>query len=261
MNSTNEEKKKKKKKSKKLIPITLKKREKIVKITTGSKELDKLLGGGIESHSITELFGEFRTGKTQLCHTLCITCQLPLASGGGEGKAIFIDTEGTFRSDRLKPICKRFGVESKAALNNISFCRCMNINHQLEVLKQAAALMSEDNYSVIIVDSATALFRSDYSGKGELSNRQIILNSFLRKLTDLSEEFGIAVVVTNQVVAQVDDSSMFDTDTKKPIGGNIMAHASTRLYFREGKKKRICNSEGEATIEISKEGIIDSKEN
>eukprot|EP01006_Ploeotia_vitrea_P017431 TRINITY_DN48552_c0_g1_i1.p2 TRINITY_DN48552_c0_g1~~TRINITY_DN48552_c0_g1_i1.p2 ORF type:complete len:100 (+),score=5.00 TRINITY_DN48552_c0_g1_i1:256-555(+) len=87
------------------------KRKNIINLTTGSTEFDKLLGGGIETNSITEIFGEFRTGKTQICHTLCVTCQLPREKGGGEGKAMYIDTEGTFRPERLTTIAERFGLD------------------------------------------------------------------------------------------------------------------------------------------------------
>ena len=101
--------------------IFLEKRKKLVRITTGSKELDTLLGGGFESNSITEIFGEFRTGKTQICHTLCVTCQLPKENGGGAGKAIYIDTEGTFIPGKLIPIAERFGLEPEEVINKIIF--------------------------------------------------------------------------------------------------------------------------------------------
>lgn len=104
----------------KLVPIGfttasqhLLQRQDLITLTTGSKELDKLLEGGIETGSLTEVFGEFRTGKTQLCHTLCVACQLPLDAGGGEGKAMYIDTEGTFRPQRLSAIAERFGLNGE----------------------------------------------------------------------------------------------------------------------------------------------------
>uniref|UniRef100_A0A8C4RWF0 RAD51 recombinase n=1 Tax=Erpetoichthys calabaricus TaxID=27687 RepID=A0A8C4RWF0_ERPCA len=164
-----------------------------LEISTGSKELDKLLQGGIETGSITEMFGEFRTGKTQLCHTLAVTCQLPIDQGGGEGKVMYIDRENTFST--LSSICN---------------------DGRIQVL-----------YALLIVDSATALYRTDYSGRGELSARQTYLARFLRMLLRLADEFGVAVVITNQIVAQVDGAAMFSADPKKSIGGNIIAHAST----------------------------------
>jgi len=245
------------------------KRSQMIQITTGSKELDKLLNGGIETGSITELFGEFRTGKSQLCHTLAVTCQLPIDNGGAEGKCLFIDTEGTFRPERLLAVAERYGLQGNDVLDNVAYARAYNSDHQMTLLTQAAAMMSESRYAVIIVDSATACYRTDYSGRGELSARQMHLAQCLRQLLKLSDEFGVAVVVTNQVVAQVDGASMFNADPKKPIGGNIMAHASTtRLYFRKGRgENRICKiydspclPEGEATFAINADGIGDAKD-
>jgi DNA repair protein RAD51 len=141
--------------------IFLEKRKRLVRITTGSKELDTLLGGGFESNSLTELFGEFRTGKTQICHTLCVTCQLPRNEGGGEGKAIYIDTEGTFRPEKLAPIAERFGLDPKEVIENVFYARAYNSDHQNRLLLQVCALMCEQKFSLLIVDSATALYRTD----------------------------------------------------------------------------------------------------
>lgn len=218
------------------------KRKSVIHITTGSSELDKLLGGGMETGGITEIFGEFRTGKTQLSHTLCVTCQLPKEKGGGEGKAMYIDTEGTFRPERLTDIAERFGLDPQEVLENVAYARAYNCDQQNKLLIQAAALMAESKYAILIVDSATALYRTDYSGRGELSVRQNHLGKFLRNLQRLSDEFGIVVLISNQVMSQVDGAAMFAGDQKKPIGGNIMAHASTtRLYLRKGRgESRIC---------------------
>uniref|UniRef100_A0A2K6M7R7 RAD51 recombinase n=1 Tax=Rhinopithecus bieti TaxID=61621 RepID=A0A2K6M7R7_RHIBE len=183
--------------------------------------------GGIETGSITEMFGEFRTGKTQICHTLAVTCQLPIDRGGGEGKAMYIDTEGTFRPERLLAVAERYGLSGSDVLDNVAYARAFNTDHQTQLLYQASAMMVESRYALLIVDSATALYRTDYSGRGELSARQMHLARFLRMLLRLADEFGVAVVITNQVVAQVDGAAMFAADPKKPIGGNIIAHAST----------------------------------
>lgn len=243
------------------------KRSELITISTGSKELDKLLGGGFETGSITELFGEARSGKSQLCHTLAVTCQLPIEMGGAEGKCLYIDTEGTFRPERLLDCASRYKLEGSNVLDNVAFARAYNSDHQKHLLIQAAAMMSESRYALLVVDSATALYRSDYNGRGELANRQIHLGQFLRQLQRLADEFGIAVVITNQVVAQVDGGAgMFNSDPKKPIGGNIMAHASTtRLYLRKGRgDNRICKvydspclPEGEATFAITPQGVDD----
>eukprot|EP01006_Ploeotia_vitrea_P060938 TRINITY_DN76892_c0_g1_i1.p1 TRINITY_DN76892_c0_g1~~TRINITY_DN76892_c0_g1_i1.p1 ORF type:complete len:342 (+),score=48.01 TRINITY_DN76892_c0_g1_i1:63-1088(+) len=241
----------------------------LIHVSTGSKELDKLLGGGMETGAITEMFGEFRTGKTQLCHTLCVTCQLPVSAGGGEGKAMYIDTEGTFRPERCRAIAQRYNLDPDEVLDNIAYARAYNSDHQCQLLVQASAMMCESRYALLIVDSATALYRTDYSGRGELSARQMSLARFLRSLARLADEFGIAVVITNQVVAQVDGAAMFGSDPKKPIGGHIMAHASTtRLSLRKGRaEQRICKvydspclPEAEATFGIYEDGVGDCKD-
>lgn len=176
------------------------------------------------------MFGEFRTGKTQLCHTLCVTCQLAKAQGGGEGRAMYVDTEGTFRPERLVAIAKKYGLNPDDVLENVAYARAYNSDHQLKLLVQASAMMAESRYSIIIIDSATALYRTDYSGRGELSARQMHLARFLRALQRMADEYGVAVVITNQVVAKVDGGLMFAADTKTPIGGNIIAHASATRY-------------------------------
>ena len=240
----------------------------IIMISSGSSELDGMLCGGIETGSLTEVFGEFRTGKTQLCHTLCVTCQRPLDQGGAEGRAIYVDTEGTFRPQKLVAIAQRFGMNAEEVLENVICARAHNSEQQMELLGDAAALMCECRYSLIVVDSATALFRSDFVGRGELSERQIQLGQFLRQLTRLAEEFGVAVVLTNQVVANPDGMS-FAKDNTKPIGGNIIAHASTtRLKLRKGRgENRICMvydsptlPETECSFSLGAAGIEDAKD-
>ncbi|CAL9156108.1 unnamed protein product [Musa hybrid cultivar] len=251
----------------------------IIQITSGARELDKILEGGIETGSITEIYGEFRCGKTQLCHTLCVTCQLPLDQGGGEGKALYIDAEGTFRPQRLLQIAERFGLNGADVLENVAYARAYNTDHQSRLLLEAASMMVEarhvpsksfsSRFALMIVDSATALYRTDFSGRGELSARQMHLAKFLRSLQKLADEFGVAVVITNQVVAQVDGSAIFAGPQIKPIGGNIMAHASTtRLALRKGRgEERICKvisspclAEAEARFQISPEGVTDVKD-
>ncbi|CAK9808999.1 DNA repair protein RAD51 homolog 1 [Anthophora plagiata] len=221
-------------------------RSNIVFVTTGSSELDRLLGGGIETGSITEIFGEFRSGKTQLCHTLAVNCQLPIDMG------------------------ERYKIAGDSVLDNVACARAYNTDHQTQLLIQASAMMTESRYALLIVDSATALYRTEYSGRGELSARQNHLGRFLRMLLRIADEHGVAVVITNQVVAQVDGAaSMFGGDQKKPIGGHIIAHSSTtRLYLRKGRgETRICKiydspclPESEAMFAINADGIGDVKE-
>lgn len=242
------------------------KRKDIIMIGTGSERVNELLKGGIETGSITEIFGESRSGKSQFCHNLAVTCQLPISRGGAEGRCIWIDTEGTFRPERIAQIAERYKMDPGVALDNVSCARVFNSDHQREILVEAAALMAAYRHSLIVVDSVMALYRTDFQGRGELADRQAHLGKFLRHLLRLADEFGVAVVMTNQVMANVDGSAMYGGDNKKPVGGHIMAHASTtRLYFKKAKgEQRICKvydspwiAENESRFAISAEGITD----
>ncbi|KAI0825040.1 putative RAD1 protein [Trametes gibbosa] len=245
-------------------------RAELVHITSGSKNLDALLGGGIETGAITEFFGEFRTGKSQICHTLAVTCQLPVDMGGGEGKCLYIDTEGTFRPIRLLAVAERLGLNGEEVLDNVAYARAYNADHQNQLLTAASALMSESRFCLLIVDSATALYRTDYSGRGELSARQAHLGKFLRTLQRLADEFGIAVVITNQVMSNPDASAgPYMANEKKPVGGNILAHASTtRVQLKKGRganrQAKIydspCLPESETQFAILSSGIGDPEE-
>uniref|UniRef100_A0A0G4IBH5 DNA repair protein RAD51 homolog n=1 Tax=Chromera velia CCMP2878 TaxID=1169474 RepID=A0A0G4IBH5_9ALVE len=241
----------------------------MIKLQTGSTAIDTLLEGGIETGSITELVGEFRTGKTQLCHTLAVTCQLPLESNGGEGKCLWIDTENTFRPSRVIAIAKRFNLDPERTLDNIMIARAYNSEHQLELLIQATGAMVGHRYSLVIVDSATALFRAEYTGRGELNERQQKLGRFLRILQRLADIFGCAVVVTNQVVTSPDPMAVYTGNVLQPIGGNIMAHASqTRLFLKKARgdtrKMQVFDSpslpEAEAEYRITDGGVDDLSE-
>ncbi|XP_028516193.1 meiotic recombination protein DMC1/LIM15 homolog [Exaiptasia diaphana] len=246
-------------------------RKMVFRVSTGSSELDKLLGGGIESMSITEVFGEFRTGKTQLSHTLCVTAQLPGPGGYTGGKVIFIDTENTFRPDRLREIADRFNLDQNAMLDNVLYCRAYTSEHQFELLDSVAAKFHEEMgvFKLLIVDSVMALFRVDFSGRGELADRQQKLAQMLSKLQKLSEEFNVAVFITNQMTADPGATMSFQADPKKPIGGHILAHASTtRISLRKGRGEtriaKIYDSpdlpENEATFAVTSGGIADAKE-
>lgn len=214
------------------------KRESVYRFSTGSSDFDNLLGGGIQTMSITEVFGEFRTGKTQLCLTMCISVQSSEQSGGCNGKVAFIDTEGTFRPERLREIAPRFNIDPESALKNVIFARAYNSEHQNELLTGLSLMFSEEPgvYRLLIIDSIISLFRTDFSGRGELGERQQKLNQFLARLMRIAEEFNIAVLITNQMMADPGANSTFMADPKKPIGGHVLAHASTtRVYLRKGR--------------------------
>uniref|UniRef100_A0A668UEX9 Meiotic recombination protein DMC1/LIM15 homolog n=1 Tax=Oreochromis aureus TaxID=47969 RepID=A0A668UEX9_OREAU len=235
-------------------------RKQVFHVTTGSQEFELIC-----------LLPEFRTGKTQLSHTLCVTAQLPGEDGYSGGKVIFIDTENTFRPDRLRDIADRFNVDHDAVLDNVLYARAYTSEHQMELLDFVAAKFHEEGgvFKLLIIDSIMALFRVDFSGRGELAERQQKLAQMLSRLQKISEEYNVAVFITNQMTADPGAGMTFQADPKKPIGGHILAHASTtRISLRKGRGEmriaKIFDSpdmpENEATFAISAGGVTDAKD-
>ncbi len=239
-------------------------RKNIARITTGSQELDDSLGGGVETGSVIEFFGEFRTGKTQIMHQLCVNVQLPRENGGLEGKALYIDTEGTFRPERIIQMSEGLDLDHKKVLKNIIFGRAYNSDHQVLLIKEAANLIKEKGVKLIVVDSLIGHFRSEYIGRGTLATRQQTINSHLHDLLRLCDIYpDLAIVVTNQVQSKPD---VFYGNPLQAAGGNIVAHGSTiRIYLRKGKgEQRIAKivdaphlPEGDAVFSITENGISD----
>ena len=128
---------------------------------------------------------------------MTIIAQLPTSIGGAEGKVAYIDTEGTFRPDRVAQIAERFEVDPEAALENILYARALNSEHQLELLNGLAREFASGEYKLLIIDSILCCFRVDFSGRGELSERQQKLNQFLMKLAHMAEEFNICVLMVS----------------------------------------------------------------
>ena len=211
-------------------------REDVHNITTGSQNIDALLGGkGVESRAITEAFGAYGSGKTQLGLMLAVNVQLPLDKGGANGKAVFIDTEGTFRPIRIKQMAEAIGANPEKVLKNIFVERAFNSDHQILLLDKISEMIKNgEPIKLVVVDSLTAHFRAEFAGRGMLADRQQRLNKYLHQLMKIAEQHNLAVYVTNQVMAN--PAQMFG-DPTTAIGGNIVGHASTyRMYFRRGKK-------------------------
>ena len=239
-------------------------RKNLATITTGSQELDSLLAGGIETGAVIEFFGEYRTGKTQIMHQLCVNVQLPEERGGVEGAALYIDTEGTFRPERIIQMAEALDLDHKKVLKNVVFGRAYNSDHQMLLVKEAANMIKKKNIKLIVVDSLIGHFRSEYVGRGTLADRQQTINQHLHdliRLTDIYPELAIAI--TNQVQAR---PNVFYGNPIKAAGGNIIAHGSTiRIYLRKGKgEQRVAKvvdaphlPEGEAVFSITEEGITD----
>jgi len=212
------------------------KRIEIKKITTGSQNLNELLGGkGIETKAITEAFGAYGSGKTQLGLTLAVKTQLPHEMGGAEGKAVYIDTEGTFRPERVRQIAKALDLNPEEVLKNIFVARAFNSDHQILLIDKVGEMVKDgEPIRLVVVDSLTAHFRAEFSGRGQLADRQQKLNKYMHNLMKMAEQHNVAVYVTNQVMA---NPAMMFGDPTTAIGGNIVGHASTyRMYLRRGKK-------------------------
>ena len=232
------------------------------KITTGVKGLDMLLDGGIQTESITEFYGEFGSGKSQLCQQLAVAVQLPVEEGGLDGACLYIDTENVFMPERVMVMAEYLGVDPKSALKRIIYAGAYTSEHQMALLNSADEVITENGVRLIIVDSVIALFRSEYIGRELLPPRQGALNKHLHSLKRLCMGFNAAGVVTNQVMAHPD--SAYGPQGPRATGGHILGHAShTRIYIRKGRQNlRIAKvvaspflPEGEEPFRISNVGI------
>ncbi|MBM4240274.1 MAG: DNA repair and recombination protein RadA [Euryarchaeota archaeon] len=242
----------------------MERRRNVGRITSGSTALNELIGGGIETQAITEVFGEFGSGKSQIAHELAVTVQLPIEKGGLDGECVFIDTENTFRPERIKQILDSFELDEEEVLQKIHIARAYNSSHQILMADKVNELIqSGTNIRLVIVDSLTAHFRAEYVGRESLASRQQKLNQHLHTLQNIANTYNIAVFVTNQVQARPD--AFFGSPTKA-IGGHVLGHAATyRIWLKKGLAgKRIARlvdsphlPEGECVFKIVTEGITD----
>jgi DNA repair protein RadA len=245
----------------------LKMRQNVLRLTSGSKALDKLLDGGLETQTITEFYGEYGSGKSQICHQLCVNVQLPPERGGLNGAALYIDTENTFRTERIVQMARHLGLDPQQVVKNIIYAEAYTSDHQMFLLENADEVIKENNVKLIIIDSLTAHFRSEYLGREMLAARQQKLNKHMHKLIRLARAFNAVAVVTNQVMAKPD---VFFGDAIHPIGGHIVGHTShTRIYLRRASHgpvriARLVSSpylpEGEEIFKITENGIEDVSE-
>jgi DNA repair protein RadA len=212
-----------------------KKRENIIHITTGSQNLNELLGGkGVETGAITEAYGAFGSGKTQIALSLAVQVQRPKEQGGADAKAVYIDTEGTFRPERIRQLAEGIEAVPEKVLKNILVARAFNSDHQILLLDKISEMIRDgEPIKLVIIDSLTTHFRAEFAGRGQLADRQQKLNRYLHNLMKLAEQHNLAIFVTNQVMSN--PAIMFG-DPTTAIGGNILGHASTyRMYLRRGK--------------------------
>ncbi|MEM2053484.1 MAG: DNA repair and recombination protein RadA, partial [Thermoplasmata archaeon] len=241
--------------------VVFERRQHISKLTTGSQALDNLLGGGLETQAITELFGPFGSGKTQLIHQLLVNVTMPEEKKGLNGEAILIDTENTFRPERIEQMSLALNLDPKEVLKKIHVARAYNSSHQMLLVEKAFETAKEHPIRLIAVDSLTAHFRVEYTGRGALAERQQMLNRHMHDLLRFADIYNAVVAVTNQVSARPD---VFFGDPNQPIGGNIVGHTATfRISLRRSKgDKRIARlidspslPEGEVVIVINSEGV------
>jgi DNA repair protein RadA len=240
------------------------KRKLLNRLSTGSQNFDDLLGGGIEPGAVTEVFGEYRTGKTQLAHQLCVNVQLQYESGGLEGNALYIDTEGTFRPERIIQMAVALDLDPNETLKNITVGRAYNSDHQMLLVQESSRIIEDNTIKLIIVDSLIGHFRSEYVGRGTLASRQQTLNSHIHDLLRLSEVYDeLAVLFTNQVSARPD---VFYGNPLIHTGGHVVAHGATvRIFLRKGKgEQRIAKvvdapniPESDTVFTITEDGIKD----
>ena len=241
----------------------LERRKLIQKLTTGSKAFDELMGGGLESQAIVEFFGEFGSCKTQVCFQLAVNATMPVERGGLDSEVIVIDTENTFRPERIIQMAEYLGLDPFETLKKIQVASAFNSDHQILLVEKAGELAKEMKVKLLIVDSLTSHFRAEYVGRGALAERQQLLNRHMHDLLDFATVNNALIAVTNQVAAKPD---AFFGDPTRPIGGHIVGHTATfRLYLRKGKAgKRIARlidspnlPEGEAVFMVSEDGIKD----
>lgn len=241
----------------------LERRKQILKLHTGSKALDELIGGGVESQSIMEFFGEFGSSKTQLCFQLAVNATLPEDKGGLDSDVIIIDSENTFRPERIIQMATFLGADPEVTLSRIHVARAYNSQHQVLLVEKAAELAKDKKVKLLIVDSLTSHFRAEYIGRGALAERQQVLNRHMHDLLAFATVNNAVIVVTNQVSAKPD---AFFGDPTRPIGGHIVGHTATfRIYLRKGKAgKRVARlidspnlPEGEAVFSVTEDGIKD----
>jgi DNA repair protein RadA len=234
------------------------------RISTGSKSFDDLLGGGLETRAVTEVYGEFGTGKTQLCHTLCVLVQRDTLEGGLSAKALYIDTENTFRPERIVSIAEARDFDPLKSLENVIVAKAYNSAHQELIIEEAGSIIEDNNVKLVIVDSAVAHYRAEFLGRATLSERQQRLNKFMHILVRIGETYEVAVLVTNQIQASPD---AYFGDTVRPTGGNVVAHTSTyRIQLKRSDKKRIArmvdspyHPEREILFMLSERGVSDIK--
>lgn len=242
-------------------------RQNVLRLTSGSKAFDELIGGGLESQTITEFYGEYGVGKSILCHQLAVNVQLPVGKGGLDGGALYLDTEQTFRPEWIVRMAGQLGLDPVAMAQRIIYSEAYNSDHQMLLLEKADQVIKDNGIKLIIIDSLTSHFRSEYIGREMLAERQQRLNNHMHRLIRLARGFNAVAVVTNQVMSKPDQ---FFANSVDAVGGHIVAHTShTRVFVRRAASgpiriARLVSSpylpEGERIFKVTEAGIQDISE-
>lgn len=236
--------------------------DQIKKISTGSDAFDDMLYGGVPTNYITEFYGEFGRGKTQLMHQLAVNVQLPEEDGGLNKECLYLDTENTFMADRFMQIAEAEGLDPDEALENVHVAQVFDSGHQANLTQKAHEVCADEDIGLLVVDSLMGHFRADYDGRSELSARQNAVSRHLKELRTLADSFNVAVAVTNQVLA--DPGQQFG-DPTKPSGGNVVAHNCAFIIYLKGKKNHYAQlvdspnlPQSECEFDITDSGIVDT---
>lgn len=205
------------------------------KITSLSQNLDEILGGGFEPGAITELSGAYSTGKTQIAFQLCLTVQLPVDDGGLGGTAYFLDSEGTFSPRRVAEMANFIqDLLPNKPLENILVSRVYNTDHQIKLVRDADKIISKRNIRVLVVDSVATHFRSEYTSKTSLPKRQQALMRHAEDLQRYAASYELAVVTTNQVLANPD--AFVAGSSVEPALGYAWGHRPKhRMFLRKSR--------------------------
>jgi DNA repair protein RadA len=242
--------------------LALERRRGMLRCSTGAANLDQLLKGGVETQAITELYGEYGSGKSQICHTMAVIAQLHPQKGGLGSAALYVDAENTFRPERVAEIAEARGLEPEPILANVFVCKAYNSSHLELVVRTLGNFIEKYHARLVVIDSIISLHRAEFLGRGTLAERQQRLNALMHRLLRVAEVYNVAVVITNQVQQQPD---IFFGDPNKPTGGHVIAHAATyRVMLRKSRTFRIAtivdspyHPATDALFTISAKGIED----
>lgn len=211
----------------------------IPKLSTGVKELDMAMQGGLTPGLITQIYAEGGLGKTQWAKTIATIATRPVEEGGLDTDVLYIDTEGTFRPNRVKQIAEARGFDVGKTLSRIHTWTARTTAEQIllvqdEIKKKSAEL---GGCKLVIIDSLMTRFRGEFTGRGKLGERQNLINKHMFDLLSFARANNAVILVTVPVSANPD---AFFGNMAMPTGGNIVKHNSAYvLNIRRAKQGKV----------------------